>query len=331
MKKRMILSIDGGGIRGIIPACALVRLEKVTGKLTRETFDLVAGTSTGAIIAAAVAAGIPATEIRDLYLRRAKEVFPSRPFSFIRRVITGSMYSTKNLHRVIADSLGTASRWSLNEAPIDLLLTAKRIPDGRPWYFVKDTPKNARCTGRLNLADCATASAAAPTFFAPFPMPEPGGPPSGCEPVGTLVDGGVGIAGNPVYEACIEAFDYSVGYTPADTIVVSLGTGRYVQLKKPTWIYPWLNWVLGQLLESPEEQQTEIVWRLYRETALYRIDIALNEDIGLDATKSIPELQRYGRELADRIDWEAVLTGTDRRFFIEAGKTSHRRYAHRVS
>ena len=54
MPQRYLLSIDSGGIRGIIPAVALVKLEKTTGKLTGEIFSFAAGTSTGAIIAAAV-------------------------------------------------------------------------------------------------------------------------------------------------------------------------------------------------------------------------------------------------------------------------------------
>jgi len=66
MSRRYLLSIDSGGIRGIIPAVALVKLENTTGRLTREIFTFVAGTSTGAIIAAAIAAGIPAIRILDL-------------------------------------------------------------------------------------------------------------------------------------------------------------------------------------------------------------------------------------------------------------------------
>lgn len=75
MPRRYLLSIDGGGIRGIIPAVALAKLESTTGRLTRDIFSFVAGTSTGAIIAAAIAAGIPAPRILNLYLNRAREVF----------------------------------------------------------------------------------------------------------------------------------------------------------------------------------------------------------------------------------------------------------------
>lgn len=329
MERRAILSIDGGGIRGIIPATVLMELEEVTGKAARETFSFVAGTSTGAIIASALSAGVPARRIRDLYLRLARKIFAANPFSQVKRVFTGSMYSIERLRRFIAETLAEAADWTLNDAPVDLLLTAKRVPDGKPWYFVRDTSRNAGCTGRLKVVDCAVASAAAPTFFPPYRMPEPGDPAPGCETVGLLVDGGVGVTGNPIYEACVEAFEYSVGYSPQTTIAVSLGTGRYTQARTPTWIYPWLDWLLGQLLESPQEQQTEIAWRLYRELPLYRIDIELHENIGLDDTHHLGELERYGEELAGEVDWEAILAGRDRRFRVEPGKTRHAGYAHR--
>ena len=57
---RRILSIDGGGVRGIIPAVLLASLEQRTGRRARESFDFVAGTSTGAVLAAGIAAGVPA-------------------------------------------------------------------------------------------------------------------------------------------------------------------------------------------------------------------------------------------------------------------------------
>ena len=66
MPREYLLSVDGGGIRGIIPAVALAKLEATTRRPARETFSFVAGTSTGAIIAAAIAAGIPASRIVEL-------------------------------------------------------------------------------------------------------------------------------------------------------------------------------------------------------------------------------------------------------------------------
>ena len=133
MQRKFILSIDGGGIRGILPAAALVELEKITGRPARETFSFVAGTSTGALIAAAVAAGIPATRIVQIYLQRTREIFsPGAPWNTIKRAATGSMYSTRKLYDVLAGELAAARTWSVNDSPIDLLITAKRVADGKP-------------------------------------------------------------------------------------------------------------------------------------------------------------------------------------------------------
>lgn len=331
MPQRHLLSIDGGGIRGIIPTIALIKLEKTTGKLTRDTFSFVAGTSTGAIISAAVVAGIPATRLLDLYVNRAKEVFPQSPLNTVRRIVSGAMYSTKKLHDLLAEEVGAARDWNLNDSPIDVLITAKQVPDGMPWYFVRDNPKNAGCTGRFSLVDCATASAAAPTYFQPWTMSDTSGPPGHCEPIGQLVDGGVGIAGNPVYQACVEAFYYSVGYKPEETTTVSLGTGRYVKKVTPTWIYPWLEWTLGELLESPAEQQTEITWRQFPDMTFYRIDTELEEDIPLDGAGKIEKLVAYGQALADTIDWEAILSGREIKFRIGAAKTRWEQYKQKVA
>jgi hypothetical protein len=340
MPQRYLLSIDGGGVRGVIPAVALAKLEDTTGRPARETFSFVAGTSTGAIIAAAIAAGIPATRMVDLYVDRAPEIFTGPPLlNTLQRIITGSMYSTRKLRDVIAEELGPEARgWSLNDAPVDLLITAKGVADGKPWYFVRDNPGNSGCTGRLGLADCATGSSAAPTYFQPWTIEEPPGKPSRCDRVGAVVDGGVGVAGNPVYQACVEAFFYTDGangYEPGETTTVSMGTGRSIVPKRsPTWIGSWLEWILGELLESPGEQQTEITWRHFVEErtedqrmTFYRIDTKLKEDIALDDVGSIPRLRAYGERLAALIDWNAILDGTDEKFRVRGDRTRFSRYA----
>jgi predicted acylesterase/phospholipase RssA len=319
LPRRYLLSIDGGGIRGIIPAIVLAKLEQTTGRLTRETFSFVAGTSTGAVLTAAIAAGIPATRIRDLYINRAAEVFPQYPWNILKRIILGSMYSAEKLHDLIAEEIGPARDWRLNDSPVDLLITAKRVPDGMDWYFVRDKAANSGYTGQLKLVDCVTASAAAPTYFPPWTIDSP-------VPVGTLVDGGVGTAGNPVYQACVEAFEFTGAYTPEETITVSLGTGRYIQRQTPTWIWSWLKWILGQLLESPGEQQTEITRRQYPAMPFYRIDTELKEDIPLDDIGSIDKLRGYGERLAERIDWEAILAGQALPFRIGKENTQWKQY-----
>lgn len=322
---RYLLSIDSGGIRGIIPAIALMKLENMTGKLTRDIFSFVAGTSTGAILAAAIAGGIPAARILDFYTNRTRDIFTSNPLKWIKLILFGSRYSSQKLHDLIGEALGPAQAWTLNDSPINILLTAKRISDGMPWYFVRDNSRNSGCTGRLGLVDCTTASAAAPTYFQPWTITETSTPVA-CERVGTLVDGAVGVTGNPVYQACIEAFDYTSDFTPADTITVSLGTGKFKNRKEPTWIGGWLEWILAELLESPGEQQTEFTWRHFPEMTFYRIDTELKEDIGLDDSRKIGRLIEYGEQLATTIDWEAILAGTDTQFRIDGSNTLWEQY-----
>ncbi|MEI9971750.1 MAG: patatin-like phospholipase family protein [Ignavibacteriota bacterium] len=87
------LSINGGGIRGIIPSSVLASLEQQTGRLTRDLFSYVAGTSTGALLAAGVAAGIPAAELLSVYTTRSREIFtPTGVLAGAKRIAEGFMY-----------------------------------------------------------------------------------------------------------------------------------------------------------------------------------------------------------------------------------------------
>jgi predicted acylesterase/phospholipase RssA len=227
------------------------------------------------------------------------------------------MYDIDRLHDLVRRELGPDARdWTLNDAPVDLLITAKRLEDGMPWYFVRDNPANSCRAGGFRLADVVTASAAAPTYFQPFEI-------SG---VGTMLDGGIGVSGNPAYQACVEAFEYSTAYRPAETLVVALGTGKALRRTRPTWIWPWLGWLLSELLRSPAEQQTELVHRHYPNTPFYRLDLELPSDIGLDAVGRIAELRALGERLASAVDWNAVLDGTDDRFRVTPATTLAREY-----
>ena len=309
MSRKFLLSIDGGGIRGIIPALALQKLEQTTQKPARETFSFVAGTSTGALLASAIAAGIPASHIVNIYQHRIRDIFkPPKPWNDIRQYTLGHKYDAANLRKVLTEEFGAAANWTLNDSPIEILLTAKGLADGKPWYFVKDNPRNTGTTGKLGLVECATASAAAPTYFDPWPMPAPVS--------GKLVDGGVGVAGNPVYQACVEAFYYSPGYQPDQTTIVSFGTGRFVRKADPHLIGDWLTWVLDALLHSPGEQQTELVARHYPEATFYRLEPDLSADIEMDDISRIADLETMGEQFAARIDWNAMLRGDDTPFRV---------------
>jgi predicted acylesterase/phospholipase RssA len=323
-RRRRILSIDGGGIRGLIPAVLLESLEAATGQPARNSFDFVAGTSTGAILAGGVAAGFSGEQLASLYRRRGPELFRRIPvFDVLRRIVTGQLYDVARLRAMIAEELGDRAGWRINDVPTDILITAKGLDDGHQWYFVKDRPAANRCrTGDYNLVDCLTASAAAPTYFAPWEI----------EGIGLLVDGGTGVAGNPVYQACVEAFEYTGAYRPEDTIVVSLGTGRFLDRRRPTWLWPWVQWVLSELLRSPGEQQTALVERHYAAARFYRIDVRLPSDIPLDASGAqLDELEEIARNLAELVDWPAILAGEDSDFDVTPRNVNAEAYARTVT
>ena len=90
MKRFQILSLIGGGIRGAFVTAFLDRIEQKLGKPIAESFDLIAGTSTGGIIAAGLAMGMPAAQMHDFYVRYGKQIFTPRP-----------PYKAKHVYRAI--------------------------------------------------------------------------------------------------------------------------------------------------------------------------------------------------------------------------------------
>src|SRR5690348_15273305 len=103
-----ILSIDGGGIRGIIPARLLADIERRTKKPIADLFHLLAGTSTGGIIACGLGVHMTAAEVVDLYEKRGSEIFPHNPWQELRNKIdlTEPRYSPDRLEKILADVFG---------------------------------------------------------------------------------------------------------------------------------------------------------------------------------------------------------------------------------
>jgi patatin-like phospholipase/acyl hydrolase len=191
-----LLSVDGGGVRGIIAATVLERLEATTGRPVTDDFRFLAGTSTGAVIAAGLATSVPARKIVERYVRDAPRVFDGAWWRIVARLVNGAPYDVALLHRLIWEGLPEWTREAtLNDLDGDILLTAKQLDDGHPWYFVRDRPgENSARTGSLRLVDCVTASCAAPTYLAPWRIE------------------GIGVAGNPASQAAFEAYVYTRAY-----------------------------------------------------------------------------------------------------------------------
>jgi uncharacterized protein len=221
-----ILSIDGGGIRGLIPAIVLAEIEARTGRRIAELFDLVAGTSTGGILACALTAparGKPryrAEELSALYETEGPRIF-SR--SLGRRIASADglldeRYDDRGLHGALERYLGDAR---LRDALTPILVTAYDIEARAAFFF-----RSARAVGDpaedYAMADVARATSAAPTYFEPVAVQPAGG--GRAHP---LIDGGV-FATNPAMCAYADALRGD-GARGEVELVVSLGTGSHTR------------------------------------------------------------------------------------------------------
>jgi hypothetical protein len=293
------LSINGGGIRGIIPCSVLAALEQQTGKLTRDLFSYVAGTSTGALLAAGVAAGIPASELLTVYTTRSKEVFtPTGVIADAKRIAKGYMYDPARLQKVLTSVFGKAAAWSMNDCPIGILIPATAM-NSHNWFFVRDGARNARSTGAVKLIDAAVASASAPSYFDHWPLSVQG-------QALAFFDGGTGGLANPSYQTCVEMFEYDT-FTPSETRLVSLGTGFYPGSEAPPkGLIGVVSWATGTLVDSSEDWVDRAVERQWPGVKR-KFDWQLPSDIAMDNLAAIPELLNVGKAAAASVDWQEVL------------------------
>lgn len=295
--KNLFLSLPGGGVRGALTCRPLIRLEKQTGKLCRDIFKGVAGTSTGSDLAGAIAAGIPCEEVAAMYREDTPQIFDHcGPIADALLISRGYKYDILNLQQVLRKRLGPAADRAINSFPILLLITARGV-DGKQWYFTQDRTPNDK-DGKYSLVDCCCASSAAPVYFQPYTIPG----------IGQLVDGGVGVAGDPVYELAVEAFAHA-GFKPEASAIVSIGTGKNpVQSSVPEHnLVNKLGWIIGMLLDAPVALAPELVRRHYGAATFYQYDIALKTQIAMDQAARVPELEQYGERLADSINWDEIL------------------------
>jgi hypothetical protein len=314
---KTILSIDGGGIRGIIPLACLARLEAIEGKPCREIFDMVVGTSTGAVIAAGIALGLDADRLLELYRGLARQAFRKLPWWKILLNLGNHRYGNEFIARTL-DSIGADI--SLNSLPIDILITGKSTETSRTDFFVRDNPTNGSLWGTMRLRDAVLASIAVPTYFPAHSAVVKG-------EANAWVDGGVGVAGNPCYHAAVEAMHYSAGlYPPGETRLLSFGTGRAPhRINAPrAHILDWARWVLAELLEDAADWQTYVARREYGENGRidfrrYQLDLTpevMRElrvtvppgvDVGkieMDSVWAVGLLEEIGTHFADRIDFQ---------------------------
>jgi uncharacterized protein len=262
-----ILSIDGGGIRGIIPAKILTELEeyislKGHGKPLYETFDMICGTSTGAIIAVGIALGVPAKDILKFYTKEAKSIFPKWPWNLDKlKTIYRPQYSNKkllkSLHDVYAIPHGRTAL--MNDAKTRLCIPT--FNGGSGEINVLKTKHNDDFVRDFKIPahHAALSSASAPIYFPPHSFTFSNEHGNGTNL--NMIDGGL-FANNPALIGIFEATD-KLNFSFNEIKILSLGTGQGKHILKKRWKPPsfryWLlpNPRLFDIMIDSQSQITE--------------------------------------------------------------------------
>jgi len=266
---RRLLSIDGGGLLGLIPAEALIEIEKqldtITGRPAPlcERFDLIGGTSTGAILAAGLSLGLKAADLRDFYLKFGKEIFTK---SFILTRLW-HMYPSGPLEKHLKDVFGEDTTLGSSKLKTCMLIVTKNATQGSTWFFTNNKKsKFYSSNAGLPLWQVVRASTAAPTYFPPQPMtiPDANNSPQNFE----FVDGGVSTYNNPSLQVFLEATDRNYGFEwptgPDKLLLMSLGTG-FNTPKLPAGdaarfnVLDWARYIIKELMGDANLQQNVLM------------------------------------------------------------------------
>ena len=287
-RKNVAIAIDGGGIRGVIVTRALATLETHLLKPVHDIFRLAAGTSTGSIISAGIAAKLTAAEMHKLYVSLGPTIFKKSWRTFFWP-LARFRYSHEPLINALRDHIGT---WKMGDfwktdPPTDVVITSYDLLAGKtcfikPWkHEYKDWP----------VVWAVLASSSVPTYF---PIVD-----------GRYVDGGVGSYANPCYLAAYEA-QFCLHWDPKETTLISLGTGRDPQGIKPDkpsrfMSWDWLTPTLDAFLASAADQQVHLVETFFQDLDFRRFQVDLSRGIPMDDATKIPYLVAYGERMGEMI------------------------------
>jgi uncharacterized protein len=244
---KRILSLDGGGIRGALTLGYLEKIEQIlrdqhaNPKLKLcEYFDLIGGTSTGSIIAAALAIGLDVAEVKKMYLDLGEKVFTrANPLKWLK-----AFFSADNLRKELEKAFGDKTLGS-SEIKTGLAVFAKRADTGSTWIFInhpeaKYYPDNKD----ILLRRAVRASTAAPTYFEPETIDV------GHGQSGAFIDGGVSMANNPALMlflmSSLQGFPYHWETGEDKILLVSIGTGTWklrtdVDSVSGAWLATWAS------------------------------------------------------------------------------------------
>jgi patatin-like phospholipase/acyl hydrolase len=291
--QKKILSIDGGGIKGVFPASFLASIEETLGDKVSNYFDLIVGTSTGGIIALGLGLGIAAKDILKFYEELGPSIFHGSKISKLIRRLYSSKYNQKPLSDAVTNTFGQKK---LGESTKRLVIPSLNLETGEVHLFKTAHHPRLEKDYKIRAVDVALATAAAPTYFPTFQSSD--GIP--------LVDGGM-WANNPLGVAVVEAIGI-LQWQPSTVKVLSLGcTTETLNVSKKAGVDLGLQIVdvfmsaqssasisTGQVLIGKEN-----IIRISPNVAKDRFTLDGIEDIlslkGLgnsEARKALPELRR---------------------------------------
>lgn len=286
---KRILSLDGGGIRGLITLGYLKRLETVlrhrTGRpdlVLADYFDLIGGTSTGSLIAASLSLGWPVDKVMGLYRTLAADVFrPRRSLLGPLSRLVGSKFDERPLERAIRTEIG--------EMRIDdpafrtgLVVIAKRADTASVWQLT-NVPGHRfyEMNRHLKIWEVLRASSAAPTYFDPQRMADVGAGESA-----VFVDGSVSMHSNPALQlfmvACLDGFGLRWETGEDKILLCSVGTGAHDVAPSQDSMrgyrqVQWLGQLMVQLLRDASELGETMLQWMSRSPTAREIDLQIGD------------------------------------------------------
>jgi predicted acylesterase/phospholipase RssA len=275
-----ILSIDAGGVRGIISAKLIAEVEKRTHRLASELFDIIAGTSSGSFIGGGLTHNYTGERIVQLWDSQSRRMLP---YSCIRAAVTlagliAPKYDADSMEEVLNEHFGDAL---LSDSSTELICPSFETTVGENRYFSRDAAKDH--FNGVKIADVVRASSAAQGYFRSKQITIE-------DQKLNFVDGGT-FAPNPSYLA------YSSAGDPEHAFVVSLGAGRYV---KPLTYYQtakmgFLGWVTeGEITNIYEQSNIQHIHEMMEKNLgdkkYFRLQANLDRAVSLDAVDEIPYL-----------------------------------------
>lgn len=302
---KRILALDGGGIRGVLTLEYLAVIEKMLRDRTGQDefrlcdyFDLIGGTSTGSIIAAALACGMSVADLKKLYRKIGTTVFEP---SFFRKGILAPKFPSGPVQQALDAQLGADVTLGSDRIRTGLMIMTKRLDTGSPWPLHNHpNAAYAEQDGNLLLTHIVRASTAAPTYFEPESINISSR--DGTSVQAAFIDGGVSPFNDPALQLLMVAALQGHGFrwqTGSDKLLlISVGTGTYKQTFSTEELLNMVSAVQGlralqSLMDDCARLNHALLQWLSHTITPWTIDRAVG-DMKLDS-QSGPRLATYAR------------------------------------